>query len=242
MKIAIVSYFAPPQPAVASHRVLRLTRALLSAGHVVHWVTLDPRRLDESDATLAAVTPREVVVHGLGGVNLVDRAARNVAEKIVRTVIFKLPELWPVFDRHLEWTRRLKRNLPAIVRKEAFDVVLLCCGPHGQMKVVPTLRRLFPALRIVIDYRDLLTGNTWRQSKSERLRRMLRQKERRILAQADLLCLNSADARASFESTMGAIDGLRIELMRNTADYELRHARGGSARRSGGGACARRAT
>lgn len=221
MKIAVVSYFAPPQPAVASHRVLRLTRALLSAGHAVHWVTLDSSTLDKRDATLAAVTPAEVVVHGLGGPNLVDRTARSFAEKLARTAIFKLPGLWPVFDRHVEWAWRLRRELPGIVRAEGIDAVLLCCGPHGQLTVVPALRRGCPGVRIVVDYRDLLTGNTWRQAKSERLRRALSAKERRILAQADVLFLNSADAKAAFESAMGPIDGLRVELMRNTADYEL---------------------
>ncbi|MBZ0151678.1 MAG: hypothetical protein K8J09_09115 [Planctomycetes bacterium] len=45
MRVAIVSYYAPPEPAVAAHRVLRLSRALLAAGHEVHWVTLDERLL-----------------------------------------------------------------------------------------------------------------------------------------------------------------------------------------------------
>ena len=64
MNVAIVSYFAPPQPAVASHRVLRLTRALAKAGHAVHWVTLDPRQLDSRDETLAGLIPDDVQVHG----------------------------------------------------------------------------------------------------------------------------------------------------------------------------------
>ncbi len=221
VKVAIVSYFAPPQPAVASHRVLRLTRTLLRAGHSVHWVSLDARELDKRDETLVAVTPAEVVVHGLGGPNLVDREARNFAEKVARTVIFKLPDLLPVFDRHLEWARRLKHELPGIVSRERIDAVLLCCGPHGQLAVVPTLRRRCPGVRVIVDYRDLLSGNTWRQSKSERLRRGVRRRERVILAQASVLFLNSEDARTSFESTMGQIHGLRVEVMRNTADYEL---------------------
>lgn len=221
MKIAIVSYFAPPQPAVASHRVLRLTRELMRAGHAVHWVTLDQAALEKRDATLEAVTPPAVVVHGLGGINLVDRTANGFVEKVVRTVIFKLPDLWPVFDRHVEWARRLRRQLPEIVRREGLDAVLLCCGPHGQLAAVPRLRRRCPGVRIVVDYRDLLSGNTWRQSKSERLRRAVSAKERRILAKADVLFLNTEDALASFKTTMGDIAGLRVELMRNTADYEL---------------------
>ena len=52
MRVAIVSYYAPPDPAVASHRGLRLTRSLIDAGHEVHWVTLDAAQLLRSDETL----------------------------------------------------------------------------------------------------------------------------------------------------------------------------------------------
>lgn len=221
MKVAIVSYFAPPHPAVASHRVLRMTRVLLAAGHAVHWVTLDAAKLASRDATLEAVTPIEVVVHPLGGPNLVDRTAAGFLEKVERTIIFKLPDFLPVFDRHLEWSRRLRRELPRIVREQGIDLVLLSCGPHGQLAAVGGLRRGCPAVRIVVDYRDLLSGNTWRQSKSERLRRGVRDRERRALEQVDALLLNNDDARTSFETAMGRIDGLQVEVMRNTADYEL---------------------
>ena len=58
MRVAIVSYYAPPDPAVASHRVLRLTRSLIDAGHEVHWVTLDAAQLLRSDETLPVPSHR----------------------------------------------------------------------------------------------------------------------------------------------------------------------------------------
>jgi hypothetical protein len=221
VNVAIVSYFAPPQPAVASHRVLRMTRALLDAGHGVHWVTLDPKGIDKTDATLAAVTPTAVVVHGLGRINLVDREAKGLWEKILRTAIFKLPDWFAVLDRHVEWSWTLQRKLPRLVKEQKIDVVLLCCGPHGQLAAVDALRKHCPNVRIIVDYRDLLSGNTWRQSKSTRLRDRVRARERRILSKVDALFLNNADAKRSFDERMGSIDGLDVQVMRNTADYAL---------------------
>jgi glycosyltransferase involved in cell wall biosynthesis len=221
LKIAIVSYFAPPQPAVASHRVIRMSRVLLRAGHEVHWVTLDPAQLPQRDETLAAVAPEGIRVHGLGGVNLVDRTARNLGEKVLRTLIFKAPDLWPVLDRHLEWSRRLGRCLPGIARREALDAVLLCCGPHGQLECIPALRRACPGLRILVDYRDLLSGNTWRDRRSERMRARIQARERGLLAGADVLFVNTEDARLSFLATFAGAELPPVEVMRNTADYEL---------------------
>jgi glycosyltransferase involved in cell wall biosynthesis len=221
VKIAIVSYFAPPQPAVASHRVIRMTRALRAAGHDVHWVTLDPRALDRVDETLAAVTPPGVRVHGLGGVNLVDRTANGFVEKVVRTLIFALPDWWPVLDRHVEWSRRLVRELPGIVRQEGIDAVLLCCGPHGQLECIPALRRRCPGVRVLVDYRDLLSGNTWRDRKTERMRARVQARERRLLAGAEALSVNTADALDSFLKTFDGFEGLPVEVVRNAADHEL---------------------
>ncbi|MBK8980047.1 MAG: glycosyltransferase [Planctomycetes bacterium] len=220
-RLAIVSYHAPPQPAVASHRVLRMTRALLGAGHEVGWVTLDPAGLPKRDETLAALTPPAVTVHGRGRPNLVDRDPTGFVEKVLRTIVFALPSYLPVFDRHVEWGRLLRRELPGIVAAERLDAVLFCCGPHGQLTAVPRLRRRCPDVRVLIDYRDLLSGNTWRASERERLRRRVRERERRILERCEALFLNSADAKDSFHATFGEFPGLAIEVMRNTADYDL---------------------
>ncbi len=222
MRIAIVSHFAPPQPAVASHRVLRLSRLLIAAGHRVHWVTLDTAQLPKRDDTLARVIPEEVVVHGLGGPTLYSQpAAPTLLTKVFRSLAYDLPKKLPLFDGHFEWTWRLKKHLPRLVAEHDLDAVLICCSPHGQIAAVPGLRRAHPDLRIFVDYRDLLSGNPWNDRGSERLRAKLQERERRALAFADTLFLNTEEARDRFTSVFGPIGGLDIDVMRNTADYRL---------------------
>lgn len=222
VQVAIVSYFCPPQPAVASHRVLRLTRALRAAGHGVHWVTLDPARLPAKDPTMAALVPGDVEVVGLGGPTLWSRpAARNLAEKAARTLAYHLPRVAALPDPHVEWMLRLRRRLPEVVRRAGIEAVLLCCGPHGQILSIPALRRACPEVAILVDYRDLLSGNPWTAPANPRVARRLLAKERRILSQADALFVNTQRARERFLDTVGAIDGLRVAVMRNAADYDL---------------------
>lgn len=220
--VAIVSYFCPPQPAVASHRVLRLTRALRAAGHRVDWITLDRARLPAEDPTMAALVPDDVEVVGLGGPTLWSKpAARNLAEKAARTLVYHLPRVAALPDAHLEWTWRLRRRLPGIVRRRGIEAVLLCCGPHGQILSVPALRRARTGAAILVDYRDLLSGNPWTAPASPRVRKRLLEKERRILSQVDALFVNTERARERFLDTVGAVDGLRLAVMRNAADYAL---------------------
>jgi len=221
VRVAIVSYYAPPEPAVASHRVLRLSRTLLAHGHEVHWVTLAAAQLLARDDTLAAATPAAVVRHELGGPTLASRpAARNLPEKLLRTLTHKLPGWLALPDKHLEWAWRLRRELPALARREGFDAVLLTCGPHGQILAIPALRRACPRLRILVDYRDLLSGNAWTRTGGERVRQRLLQRERAALRLADQLFVNTSEALREFEQTF-VPPPCPVQLMRNAADYAL---------------------
>jgi hypothetical protein len=106
------------------------------------------------------------------------------------------------------------------VVRESLDVVLLCCGPHGQILSIPRLRRRCPGLRILVDYRDLLSGNPW-QTGSPSVRRRLAARERRILAQADALFLNTDAARERFHASLGPVAPCPVAVMRNAADFAL---------------------
>ncbi|MEC9048594.1 MAG: glycosyltransferase [Planctomycetota bacterium] len=221
MRVAIVSYYAPPDPAVASHRVLRLTRSLIDAGHEVHWVTLDAAQLLRSDETLRQLIPPGVVRHALGGPTLASRpAARNLRERVLRTLYHKLPEWFALPDKHLEWASRLRRSLPALARAQDFDAVVVSCGPHGQLSALPRLRKAVPDAKLVVDYRDLLCGNPWTQPGSARVRERLQARERAWLAVADVLYVNSIQAKERFEQTFDGLE-VPVEVMRNAADYAL---------------------
>ena len=123
MRVAIVSYFAPPQTAVAGHRVLRMTRALLRAGHHVHWICADSRRLPDLDPSLAPLIPEAVVLHPLGGQALVTKAAAdNLWEKVWRSLAFTLPRHLALPDGFLGW-RWILRPRPCGRRQ--------VCAPAG---------------------------------------------------------------------------------------------------------------
>jgi glycosyltransferase involved in cell wall biosynthesis len=221
MRIAIVSYYAPPDPAVAAHRVLRISRTLIKAGHEVHWVTLDETLLLKRDETLASLIPRSIVRHELGGPTLAARpAARSLPEKVLRTLAHKIPTWFTVPDKHVEWAFRLWRRLPKLAVEWDFDAVLLTCGPHGQLLAIPRLRRMSPKTKVFVDYRDLLSGNPWTENTDARVRRRLLQRERQLLQSADALFVNSTEALASFHASLGEMQ-LPVQVMRNAADYEL---------------------
>jgi len=234
VRVAIVCYFAPPLRAIASHRVLRLSRALLAAGHEVHWVAVDPTCIadpqDTLDQSLGALIPGQVLQHRMGTQALVTKpVASGLWEKVQRTLAFELPRLLSLPDGFFGWTRTLRRQLPGLLREQRIEAVVLCCSPHGQIGLVPSLRRALPALGIYVDYRDLLSGNPWNQGSTRRARR-LAVWERRHLRHADAVFVNTEAARQAFLKGVGPLPETPVEVMRNCADYDLAEelaARGG---------------
>ncbi len=219
--IAILSYFTPPMGTVPSHRVLRLSRVLLAEGHEVHWITLDRAKLDKVDATLEPHIPKEIVRHGLGGPSLVTKPqADGFIEKVLRTLVFKLPRWFALADGHLGWTHRLKRRLAGLLKENEIDTLFVTCGPHGQIMVLPRIRKAMPELRILVDYRDLLTGNLWQAQNARRRERLLK-KEQRALQAADAMFLNTEEARHVFVEVVRPNAGMSVQVMRNAADYEF---------------------
>ena len=222
-RLAIVSYWAPPQGAVASHRVLRITRALLAAGHEVHWITLDRTKLGGAvDPTLEGLIPPEVKRHGLGGPCLITKEATDgFIEKVLRSVVYGLPQWFAVPDGYVEWNLRIRRHLARIVRENRIDTLFFCLGPHGALMTIPKLRKKLGDVRILVDYRDLLSGNFWRESTNTRKRDRLLERERHALAASDALFVNTDEAKNRFHEIVQPPAGFPVTVMRNAADYDL---------------------
>lgn len=224
MRVAIVCYYSPPQSAIASHRVLRMTRALVAAGHQVHWVTADSDRFppESLDASVDAWIPEGVVRHGIDGQALNAKpAAQNLWEKVLRTLAWHMPRRFRYPDSFVSWARQLKKRLPGIVRDNEVDAVLMCCSPHNQILALPVLRRSFPDLPIYVDYRDLLSGNPWNpRANAKQVQRIL-ELERAMLAHANCLFVNTQQARDRFLAEVGAVPGLAVQVMPNAADFDL---------------------
>lgn len=219
-RIALVSYWAPPAGAVASHRILRLSRTLLRHGHTVHWITVDADA-GSPDASMAAHTPAEIVRHELGGYCLLTQPkASNFFTKVLRTLAHKLPQYVATPDGLVEWQWRLKRRLSGIIREHQLDTLFMSCGPHGQITALPRIRKENPDLKILLDYRDLLTGNLWLPG-SARVQARLAKRERAILGAVDQLFLNTEDAHKRFVELVKPPSTLPVTVMRNATDYEL---------------------
>jgi glycosyltransferase involved in cell wall biosynthesis len=92
-------------------------------------------------------------------------------------------------DPQVTWVPILTRAAHRIVRERSIDLVLISCAPFSTLRVAETLRKQFPRLPIVLDFRDEWLSTTFdvagfNFSRTERARTFSIQAEARAVASA----------------------------------------------------------
>lgn len=211
MRILFISFFFPPQKAIACVRTASLCRALLQAGHNVHVLTKDDGgRLGDltnsfhsggrNPANRLRITRIRSWWHGLhDGPGF--RNAKGTLGKILalwtRSVARVLE--FAGFDAMVPWALAA---WAAVERNAQYDCVLVSAGPFS------TLFAGFAAARgmgkpLILDYRDV-----WNDTPHTSLRCSTRWLERVFLRRAALVvsispsCLESIVAKAGVPKTV----------------------------------------
>jgi len=89
-------------------------------------------------------------------------------------------------DVHTIWRYAVEKRAIALLEKEPFDVVFSSFSPQSSHAIASRLKRRYPRLFWLADYRDLWTGNHLLEMHSI-LKYFQRRKEKRMLAQADMI-------------------------------------------------------
>ncbi len=173
-KVLIVSYLFPPAGGVPVQRALSLARYLPACGFEVHVLSAGNPTAPTIDAGLVRLIPEEVRVHRTftpelpfnvkeklwrwfsGGRATKPRAAaasapptrtwKSAAAEAVRKIFCPDPEVvWVPFA-----LRRARR----IVARHGIDAVLVTAPPFSSFLIGNSLKRRFPHLTLVSDFRD----------------------------------------------------------------------------------------
>ena len=168
-KVLLIAYWFPPTGGIAVQRALSLARYLPGHGCEVHVLTprnppapvLDPALLDR--------VPPEVRVHRAWTPMLQSRLRKRLWRLISREPKAESPApgsphpkgrlsgivrrlLSP--DPEVVWVPFAKRSARRIVEKHGIDTVLVTAPPFSAFLVGNSLKREFPGLRLIADFRD----------------------------------------------------------------------------------------
>jgi glycosyltransferase involved in cell wall biosynthesis len=199
LNVLLVSYIFPPIGGTGVMRATSLARYFPDEGIRVDVLTARNAAAVGADPTLLKEIPAEVTVHRTLTLDLPfaikkgikklisgskpskDEATSNTASTKPSFLKRALGELL-VPDPQVTWLPVLSRAAYRIIRQREIDLVLITAPPFSSLLLIRKLRKKFPDLPIVIDFRDewLVTAFdlvSFLFSRSERTRRIAEQTE-----------------------------------------------------------------
>jgi glycosyltransferase involved in cell wall biosynthesis len=213
-RLLLISYVFPPAGGVAVQRALNLVKYLPRNGFDVHVLKASNAAVAVSDPALLRQIPPEVTVHGaltpelpyylrqqiwklMGRGKPAAKAAvpvpgkRSLPQRIIERVLCPEPEVL--------WVPFALPKARAIIRRHRIDAVMVTAPPFSQFLVGNALKREFPHLTLIADFRDewlefYLTDFGF--GKGEHTRRRAGQIERETVELSDLVVAVTPSTRA----------------------------------------------
>jgi glycosyltransferase involved in cell wall biosynthesis len=227
-RVLLISYAFPPTGGIAVQRILSFAKYLPSHGHEVHVLTARNPASPVYDPGLLRHVPPQVQLHrtwtleppfhlrkkwwGLIAGKAADPSPRAPAgpppkpaawKQAVSSALRRL--LCP--DPQVLWTPSAIRRAGALIRRRRIDTVLVTAPPFSTFLIGAAVKRRFPEVRLVADFRDewlrfYLTDFDFLSS--DYTRRRAAEIEREIIERADIVI---AVTRTSLAEIRGRYPG-----------------------------------
>jgi hypothetical protein len=219
LHVLLVTYHFPPAGGVGVLRATSLARYFPTEGIRLDVLTARNASVVGSDPSLLKEIPAEVTIHrrvtldlpfGIkkGIKRLISGAKAPVGKAAVpavgkSTLIRRALEEVLLPDPQATWIPILTRAARRLVRKRNIDLVLITAPPFSTLLLVEKLRKEFPGLAIVVDFRDewLTTAiDLVGFSRTERARRVARNTEASAVTNATAVVAVTEAARCEIRS------------------------------------------
>jgi glycosyltransferase involved in cell wall biosynthesis len=238
LNVLLVTYSFPPAGGVGVLRAASLARYLPAEGIRLDVLTARNASAVGSDPTLLKEIPAEVNIHRsvtldipfgikkrikkliIGAKSSVGKVAGaaaagkpNFLKRVLQDVL--LP------DPQVTWFPVLTRAACRIVRERNIDLVLITVPPFSSVLLVEKLRKEFPSLIIVVDFRDEWLSTSIDLvgfSRSERARRIARNAEASAVTNATAVVAVTEAARREIRARYPQEPENKFQLIPNGFD------------------------
>jgi glycosyltransferase involved in cell wall biosynthesis len=222
MKLLMVLYYYPPVREVGTVRNVALVECLRTLG--VEPIVITASNPDEGDwIKIGRETgPIDVAVHRVRGLQVgkavtlfggvSNRLHRLVFRRDQRFNLLREELFFP--DLQVTYQPAFLRKAKELIEQQEISHLFLSCSPFSSAMLAPELKRAFPHLKIIVDFRD-----SWRFNPhidhTARHRRRVEKAESRIMNYVDLFVANTPGMARLYQK---AYPGLNIATIPNGYD------------------------
>ncbi len=193
-RVLVVAYQFPPVGGSGVQRTLKFVKYLPGTGWIPEVLTRDAGRMGQRDDTLLVEVPKEVPV--------LRTPARDLTVLPWKFALVGKFIAWKLLvpDGEILWMRGAVKAARKRVGAGGIDAVYTTSYPYTDHLIGLALKREFPDIPWVADFRDEWTNNPYLLDNPHPTWRMRREKamERTVLEMADVLVTNSPGMKANF--------------------------------------------
>jgi len=220
LSLLLICYSYPPYPGTGGRRWAKLSKYLAREGHSIEVVNAAGTQapsvwLDDTkhpNIRVHSIRNRETLTPG------------DVFSKAANKALFSLSKLKTkgnYADQSLWWNAKALACARKVLDSGPVDYLIVSCPPYHPMYEFSSLKKDYPGLKLVLDYRDI-----WiiRQKEKgffahldDRRFEEERQKERRAIASADYIFTVAEDMSESIREQAGSI---AVHTLTNGYDEE----------------------
>ncbi len=238
LNVLLVSYAFPPMGGVGVLRAASLARYFPAEGIRLDVLTARNASAVGSEPTLLQEIPSEVTIHRTITLDLPFGIRKRIKRLVSRSkpaagkaasaagggnpgFLKRILQNLLLPDPQVTWLPALTRAARRIVRSRNIDVVLITVPPFSTVLLVEKLRKQFPLLTIVVDFRDewLSTGiDLVGFSQNERARRIARSVEESAVTNSTAIVAVTEAARCEIRLRYPQEPDIKFHLVPNGFD------------------------
>ena len=169
-KVLIISYYWPPSGGAGVQRWLKLSAYLAELGVEVHVLTVDEKKASymQWDETLIGDIHPKVTVYKTDSFEPINYYAKLVGKKNVPTAGFSNVDNanWKqklvnsvrsnffIPDPRVGWNKYATKKAKSLIKEHAISTVVTTSPPHSTQLIGLKLKRKFPHIKWIVDFRD----------------------------------------------------------------------------------------
>jgi len=161
-KLLIVSHVFPPAPGIGGRRWAKFAKYLMRKGYQVTILTSENDSVPVSEwandvkgmeiETLAFNFPKAVAFP--------KSDFLNKLKYFLWKHVLKIFERGNYFDRSIFWKKQVQDKISDIIPKKGIECVIVTGGPFRLTNHVVKLKKQFPEVKFIVDFRDLWTEDS----------------------------------------------------------------------------------
>ena len=245
MKLLLISYLFPPNGGIGVQRALSLAKYLPSCDFTVHVLKATNASGPVRDPALMSHVPPDVRVHGAVAPEIpfalrhkvwgwlsrsrksAPTAAKPAAQRPpsgVGAMVTGLAQKILCPEPEVLWVPFAVRKASRIIQKHKINVVLLTAPPFSIFLVGNALKRKFPSVKLVSDFRDEWLKFYLKDfdfQNSDYTRRRAAQIERETAELSDLIVVVTESTLAEMRARYADLPSSKFMLIPNGYDAEL---------------------